>query len=208
MKTVILLFIALAATAMAKPPRVVPTTKYTRLWTDSPFTTKPPPPTQGPEVNPLDDYALGGISQIPGGYRVTLLNRKKPEERIVLPDNKDFRILAVQHVPGKPLDTTVRLSNGSKSGTVAFDKTLLVLKAPPAPQAQQPGQPPQPVPGQPQQPAAPGAEAPRAPRPRVVPPAGNGTPPATNQGGATLPPGAIPQTPQGTPQQNQRLQRR
>ncbi len=199
MKTVILLFIALAATAFAKPPRVVPTTKYTRLWTDSPFTTKPPPPPKPDDVNPLEDYALGGISPIPGGYRVTLLNRKKPDERIVLPGNQDFKVLSVQHVPGKPLDTTVRLSAGSKTGTVAFDKTMLTLKAPPA-QAQQPAQQ-APVPGQVQQPAVPGAEPPRAPRPRVVPPAGTGNAPAANQGGATAPPGAATQ-------QNQRTQRR
>lgn len=203
MKTTILLFIALAATAFAKPPRVVPTTKYTRLWTDSPFTTKPLIKPTEPEANPLEDYALGGISPIPGGYRVTLLNRKKPDERITLPDNPDFKILSVQHAPGEPLGTTVRISTGSKSGTVAFDKTLLTLKAPPAPQPQQGQTAPPGVPGQPQQPAAPGTEPPRAPRPRVVPPAG-----AANQGGGTLPQGAVPQTQQGTSQPNPRTQRR
>jgi len=201
MKILILLFIALTATAFAKPPRVVPTTKYTRLWTDSPFTTKPPPPPPPEAVNPLEDYALGGISPIPGGYRVTLLNRKNPEERIILPENQDFKILSVQYATGNPLETTVRVSTGSKSGTVAFDKTLLTLKAAPAPPPPQQGQPQQPVPGQ--QPAATGAEAPRAPRPRVVPPAG-----AANQGGGNSPPGVAPNTQQGTSQPNQRIQRR
>jgi hypothetical protein len=203
MKTTILLFIALAATAFAKPPRVVPTTKYTKLWTDSPFTTKPPPPPPPEDVNPLEDYALGGISPIPGGYRVTLLNRKKPEERIVLPDNQDFKILAVQYAPGKPLGTTVRISTGSKTGTVAFDPTLLTLKAPPAPQPQQGQAAPPGVPGQPPQPGAPGTEPPRAPRPRVVPPSG-----ATNPGGGAPPPTTVPQTQQGTSQPSPRIQRR
>ncbi|WAC19471.1 hypothetical protein OVA24_19795 [Luteolibacter sp. SL250] len=206
MKTVIILFIALAATALAKPPRVVPTTKYTRLWTDSPFTTKPPPPPPPEVANPLEDYALGGISPIPGGYRVTLLNRKNPEERIILPENQDFKVLSVQYAPGNPLGTTVRVSTGSKSGTVAFDEKLLTLKAAPAPPPPQQGQPPQPVPGQPA--AAPGTEPPRAPRPRVVPPAGPGNQPAANQGSGTLPPGVAPNTQQGTSQPNQRIQRR
>ncbi|HVJ45732.1 MAG TPA: hypothetical protein VM511_05055, partial [Luteolibacter sp.] len=150
-----LLFLALAAMAAADLPKPAPVTRYTALWTESPFTTKPPDNINAPEPNPLEDYALGGIAPISGGYRITLLNRKNPEERIVIPDNPDFKILAVQYASGNPLDTTVRLSTGSKTGTVAFDPKLLVLKAAPAPQPQQqqqqnmpPGAAPQPPPGQ------------------------------------------------------------
>lgn len=192
-----LLFLALAAMAVADLPKPAPNVKYSELWTNSPFTTKPPPPENAPEVNPLEDYALGGIAPISGGYRITLLNRKNPEERIVIPDNPDFKILAVQYASGNPLETTVRLSTGSKTGTVAFDPKLLVLKAAPAAQQQQqqpqqqnmpPGTVPQPpVPGQQN------GEAPRQPRPRVVPPA-----PAPN--GAPQP---APQ-PQNMQQQQQR----
>jgi len=209
MKTTILLFIALAATTFAAPPRPVPTTRYTRLWTDSPFTTKPPPQESAPEVNPLEDYALGGVSPMTGGYRVTLLNRKNPEERIVLPDNQDYKILSVQYSVGDPLGTTVRVSTGSKTGTVSFDKTLLTLKA--APAAQPPPQPgqqmPPGMPGQVPPPNTGGTDQPRAPRPRVVPPAPAGNAPAANQGGSALPPGVVPQ-PQQAPSSNQRINRR
>lgn len=204
MKTFISAFIALAATASAIPPKPVPSTRYSRLHTDSPFTSKPPPPPPQEQVNPLEDYALGGVSPVTGGYRVTLLNRKNPEERIVIPDNPDFKILAVQYAVGNPLGTTVRVSTGSKTGTVSFDEKLLTLKAAPPPQQPQQAQQPQMPPGVPGQPAAPapGAEGQRAPRPRVVPPAP--TQPAAGQGAAPVP-GVTPQQ-QRVPQP--RIQRR
>lgn len=203
MKHLLLFSTLLAASAAAEVPRAVPVTRYAGLWTDSPFTSKPPPVQAAAEANPLEDYALGGISPISGGYRVTLLNRKNPEERIVLPDNQDFKILSVQYSTGNPLGTTVRLSTGSKTGTVSFDEKLLALKAAPAaPQQQQPGQPQNP-PGIPGQPGAPPTQPPdgqRAPRPRVVPPANA----PTGQPGAA-PPGV--NTNQQRPATNQGQQR-
>jgi hypothetical protein len=171
----IFLLIALTARAAADLPKKAPVTRYTSLWTNSPFTTKPPPPVAGQEANPLEDYALGGISPVSGGNRVTLLNRKKPDERITIDpnDSSGFKVLAVNRIDGKPMGTTVRLSTAGKEGTVAFDESLLVLKTA-APQPQQPMNP-----GMPQQPNAangqpPGVDnAPRQPRPRVVTPPAN-----------------------------------
>lgn len=202
MKTILsLLSAALALPAFAEIPKQVPSTRYSILITNSPFTSKPPPPESAPEVNPLDDYALGGVSPIPGGYRVTLLNKKNPEERIFIPDDKNFKLLAVHYSPGNPLGTTVRVSTGSKVGTVSVDEKLLTLKAAPAPQPVQQQNPQQPqIPGVvPQQPPVPGqtnGEAPRQPRPRVVPP-----PAGANNGGAANP---VPQ-PVQQQQQGQRI---
>lgn len=205
MKLLYILSISLAAAAVAEVPRSVPVTRYAGLWTDSPFTSKPPPAADVPEVNPLEDYALGGISPISGGYRVTLLNRKNPEERIILPDNPDFKILAVQYATGNPLGTTVRLSTGSKTGTVSFDEKLLTLKSAPAAAAQPPpqGQPhPAGIPGQPPVPTpTTGGDGQRAPRPRVVPPAS-----AAGQNGAAAPPPGVTPQPQ-RPVQSQGQQR-
>lgn len=201
-----LLFLALAAMAAADLPKPAPVTRYAELWSNSPFTTKPVETGIAPEPNPLEDYALGGIAPISGGYRITLLNRKNPEERIVIPDNPDFKVLSVQYATGNPLDTTVRLSTGSKTGTVAFDPKLLVLKAAPAPQPQQQQQQQNMPPGTVPQPPVPGqqnGDAPRQPRPRVVPPAANGAPQPTPQP-------QIPQQQQQQQRQNgqQRLNRR
>lgn len=156
--------------AAADLPRKAPITKYTGLWTNSPFTSKPPPPEQGPVVNPLEDYALAGVSPIGSGYRVTLLNRKNPEERIVVDSDKPsggFKILNVDRKVGNPLGTVVRMSSGAATGTVAFDESMLTLVPPPAPTNPQlpPGV--QPQPGQAPQPGQPPQ---RQPRPRVVPP--------------------------------------
>jgi hypothetical protein len=180
---ILLLVPALAGWAAADLPRKAPITKYTGLWTNSPFTSKPPPPEAGPAVNPLEDYTLGGVSPISGGYRVTLLNKKKPEERIITESDKPsggFKILEVTRKPGDPLGTAVRLSSGSVTGNVTFDQASLKLTPPPAaapaanapPGIQAPGQPPQPV--------HQGANnALRQPRPRVVqPPPAPGVTPA------------------------------
>ena len=85
MKTLIsnpvVLLLALIGLASADLPKKPPITKYASLWTNSPFTAKPPPPEAGPEVNPLDDYALIGVSSLGvKNYLVTLINKKKPDE--------------------------------------------------------------------------------------------------------------------------------
>jgi hypothetical protein len=176
---ILLLVPALAGWAAADLPRKAPITKYTGLWLNSPFTSKPPPPEAGPEVNPLEDYTLGGVSPISGGYRVTLLNKKKPEERIVVDSDKPsggFKILAVNRKIGDPLGTVVRMSSGSVTGTVTFDEAALKLTPPPAAaQNAPPGVQPS---GQPQPPPQNAQPALRQPRPRVVqPPPAPGTPP-------------------------------
>lgn len=171
----LLLCLALTGWAVAELPKKAPISRYTGLWTNSPFTSKPPPPDAGPAVNPLEDYALVGVSPIgvspTGGqnYRVTLLNKKKPEERVVVDSDNaksTFKILKVIRKPGEPLGTVVHMSSGTVEGDVSFDEKLLVLAAAPAAKAQ-PGVPP--VPGA--QPVQPGQQQPqRQPRPRVVPP--------------------------------------
>lgn len=170
---ILLLAPALAGWAAADLPRKAPITKYTGLWTNSPFTSKPPPPEAGPAVNPLEDYTLGGVSPISSGYRVTLLNKKKPKERIVVDSDKPsggFKILGVTRKVGDPLGTVVRMSSGSVTGTVTFDEAALKITPPPAATPQpnaQPGAQPQPQP----QPVPPGGQPTlRQPRPRVVQP--------------------------------------
>jgi hypothetical protein len=196
------LLLALTGAVLADLPKKAPLSRYSSLWTNSPFTSKPPPAEAGLAANPLDDYALIGVSPIGGtGYRVTLINKKKPEERITVdsdkPSKDGFKVLEVIRKAGDPLGTTVRMNSGSMTGVVAFDTKLLTLAAAPkaAAQPQQPGQPPQP--GQPiPQPVDPNQ---RQPRPRVVPPPAPvaGAVPPTN------PPG-IPgvQTPQRPNTQN------
>jgi hypothetical protein len=168
----VLLLLALSGLAAADLPKKAPISRYTSLWTNSPFTSKPPPPEAGPANNPLDDYALIGVSPISDkdGYRVTLINKKKPDERITVDSNKSasgFKILGVTRKPGDPLGTVVRMSSGSMTGTVSFDQKLLTIAAAKAPPQAAPPQ----VPGQPAAQAAPAGQVPaRQPRPRVVPP--------------------------------------
>lgn len=165
-----LALLVLTGWAAAEVPKDPPVTRYRPLWADSPFTSKPPEPGPIEQVNRINDYALLGVSPIASGYRVTIVEKKNPDERIVLEsdrENKDgFKILGVVRKSGDPLGTTVRLATGALTGTVAFEEKLLEVKAPPPPQQpQQANQPP----------GAPNAQNPqqqpqRQPRPRVVPP--------------------------------------
>lgn len=179
---IILLTLAVAGCAVAEKPVKAPLTKYSKLWTDSPFTSKPVVDPGAPLPNLLDDYALLGVSPIGGGYRVTLINKKKPEDRITVDSDrpsKDFKILGVTRKSGDPLGTVVRMMSGTFTGTVSFDEKLLTLAPPPAAKpnpAVVPGQP-----GQPGQPLQPGQIPPRQPRPRVVPPPAPGAQPQPAQ---------------------------
>jgi len=200
--------LASLAVAAADLPKKAPISRYNGLWTNSPFTSKPPPVGPGEVANPLDDYALIGVSPIGGsGHRVTLINKKKPEERITVDSDKPvkdgFKVLEVIRKAGDPLGTTVRMNSGSMTGTVAFDTKLLTLVSAPKAAPPQPGQPPQagqpvlPPPGTPPaQPGQPGQPL-RQPRPRVVPP------PTPQSGAQVLPNQPAPQT-----NQNQRPSRR
>jgi hypothetical protein len=168
------LFLTLTSIAVADVPKKAPLSRYTNLYMNSPFTSKPPPAEAGPENNPLDDYALIGVSSIGKisgieAHRVTLINKKKPEERITVisaDPKSQFKILGVTTKPGNPLDTVVKMSSGAMTGTVAFDEKLLTIAAV-APKTPVPGQ--QLQPGAP--PIQPGMPMPqRQPRPRVIPP--------------------------------------
>jgi hypothetical protein len=186
MKALFLFPLALAAAASADVPQKVALTRYIQLWSDSPFTRKPVIEQQV-ESTPLDDYALGGVSPVDGGYFVILLNRKKPDEKIIVQPGQpsEFRVMEVRAGDTGPLSTTVLVGAGGKSKLLSFDEKLLALKA--APTSKQPqtpgGQTPQQPPGQPQAIAPPqqqagnrpgpngqGSGQTRPPRPRVIPP--------------------------------------
>lgn len=169
-----LILMLAAATAMADVPLKPNLTQYSKLWTDSPFTSKPIPP-EGPvrEVeSPLDDFALSGISELKDGYYVVLINKKKPEERKIIRsgDNSGFKVLDVQWGVETWKDTVAKIQSGAHTKEIGFDDQVLAVKTAPAqqqpPQAQ-PGRPVIPGLNQPNQAAQPGA---RRPRPRVVRP--------------------------------------
>lgn len=181
----------------------MPLNRYSRLWSDSPFTSKPPPAAALEQANPLEDYALLGVSPISSsGYRVTLINKKQPEERIIVDSDKTntpFKILEVIRKSGDPLGTEVRMSSGSMSGKVSFDsKLLVIIPASPLKGQNNPLQPqangiPQPS----MQANANSAVPVRQPRPRVIPPPAAQAP----AGGAPQP----TQAPTFTPRPERRI---
>lgn len=190
MKTLIIsaLSLAFVGIASADVPRKQTLQSYSSLWEKSPFTTPPPPPEIMEKKNPLEDYALIGVSPIGGNkYRVTMINKKQPDERkMVYSDVKDaeFQIIKVTRKTGDPLGTVVTMKSGSQVGTVSYEEKLLTLAAPPVakPSAPNPGQPPMPA----QAPVDP--NQPRMPRPRVVPPPTPPVPQPQVQGQQAHPP--------------------
>ncbi|MEM1085566.1 MAG: hypothetical protein AAGI48_15755 [Verrucomicrobiota bacterium] len=132
----ILICLVTTSVAFADAPKQPTLTRYAKLWTNSVFTTKPE--IEGvAEENPLEDYALGGISKLQDGYYAILFHRKKPDEKIVIyPGTKsDFEVLNVDWPEGSWKDAVVTVRNGSNTGTVKFEDKLLTVKQ--APQAKQ-----------------------------------------------------------------------
>ncbi|WP_193211679.1 hypothetical protein [Luteolibacter marinus] len=180
-------FVLAAGMACASPPAKKNVNSYNSLWTNSPFTSKPPPPGPTEAADPIGDWVLGGVSEIDGGYMVTIINKKNAgESQVIYPhgirksagDEMEwiepgtagaFAVDRVQYGTDSWKDTAVFLSSGGKVvGSVKFDDKLLT------PTAAAP--PPQPKPGQPA--AKPGTNPPtppgvRQPRQRVLPPTPN-----------------------------------
>ncbi len=179
-----------SALAFAGAPVKKPETSYSHLSTNSPFTSKPLPPEQVAGPAPLDDWALGGVSEVEGGHMVTIFHKKNAgETQIIRPSGtlakmKDgmkwmnpgeagsYKVERVEYGKESWKDTVVYLTSGSGgSDKVAFDDKLLVPAASAAPAQTRP-----PGPGQPpvqlQQPGVivPGQGGIRPPRQRVVVP--------------------------------------
>jgi hypothetical protein len=165
-----LILILAPAAAMADVPLKPTLTQYSKLWTDSPFTSKPVIEREVREVeSPLDDFALSGISELKDGYYVVLINKKKPDERKIIRsgDDSGFKVLDVQWGEETWKDTVAKIQSGAHTKEIGFDDQVLAVKTAPAQQ-----KPPQAQPGRPvipglNQPSQPGA---RQPRPRVVRP--------------------------------------
>jgi hypothetical protein len=175
----LLILPALTAVLHAGVPQKQPLGNYANLWTNSPFTAKPPVAGAAPVANPLEDYALLGVSPIGNkGYRVTLINKKQADQRITIETGETsadgLSIIKVNRTAGEPLKTTVEMASGAMQGMVAFDPALLTIAAPAPPAA--PGQAPGEIPPQIQGQPIPGQVIQKQPRPRVVPPPAPGNP--------------------------------
>ena len=173
---ILLLSLLFAASALADAPNQLRLTDYQKLWTDSPFTSKPPPPAPpGPAANPLEDYALGGISKLADGYYAILLNKKDPSDKVVIRPGSDgdFKVVEVQWSEGNWKDTVVTIQSGNQRGTVAFEDKLLAVKTA-APEKPTGAKPQVPTPGKPATPTPAGqTRPPRIVRPPTLPNTGN-----------------------------------
>ena len=152
MKTALFLTL-LTLPLLAEAPKKPIQGRYNALHSSSPFTTPAPVITSDkPIENPLADWALGGVTKFPDGFFVILLNKKKPDERVVIQPGRhsEFKVLEVIE-GGMKMDedgkmdysgTSVKLMHGTTQGVVSYDDKLLTIKNPqPAQQGQQQAQP-------------------------------------------------------------------
>ena len=160
MKTIVSMsFLLLAGTAVfAGVPAKKPLTAYLHL---SPLFTKAPEAIDpAPRTSVFEDWALGGVSEVEGGYMVTLVHKKNAgETQVIKPrgtvrgskdemkwirpgDPGSFTIERVDFNKESWKDTTVVLSAGGESATIGFDANQLAptKSAEPA-QKLSPGQP-------------------------------------------------------------------
>lgn len=172
--TVFTLALLAAGIAGAEVPRKVSSGNYAHLWNNSPFTSKPPPVTTTEPISAFDDWALSGVSEVNGGYLVTLQHKKNQGETQVIKPDRTIRYYpdkAEELLPSDPgafkvdrvefsdkswMETVVHLSAGGRNGTVKFDEKATAPKmAAPPPRGgnQQQGGNPQQQGGQPNPPA-------------------------------------------------------
>jgi hypothetical protein len=112
------------------------------LWQNSPFTTKPVVEKAGPavEVNPFEDWALGGVSTLNGRYRVVLFNRKEAnlQKFVVQGDTSgEFQIVSVKQDPKDYKKTEVVITGSGKRGTVTYDDKVMSTRGAAAAKAAQ-----------------------------------------------------------------------
>ena len=100
------------------------------------MTTKPVVVETGPGPGALDEWALGGISEVSNGFLLTLFNRTNPQERrIIEPSNPGgFEVIQVRRVANNYLATEVELRYKNQTGWVRYEEAMLAIK----PTVQQP----------------------------------------------------------------------
>ena len=106
----------------------------------------------------MADWTLGGVSEVQGGYRVTLLHKKNAGESMILrPEGVQkisadkiergfkpgeagtFKLDRVEYGKGGWKDISVHLTDGSRSGVLRFDEKNLMPKASAPAPANRPG---------------------------------------------------------------------
>ncbi|TAE92096.1 MAG: hypothetical protein EAZ81_03945 [Verrucomicrobia bacterium] len=133
MKKLFVLWLMPSVLLAAAPKKPLPG-RYAALYTSSPFTTPAPPAiNQQAMVNPLDDWALGGVSKFPDGYFVILLNKKRPDEKVIIQPGSasDYEVIEVVDGGQNYTGTQVKLRyRKNMVGIVTFDQKLLSVKSP------------------------------------------------------------------------------
>lgn len=130
----VLSVLATTGAVFADVPQKAPLGRYQALWHSSPFTSKPSCDLPTVAETAHDDFTLGGVSPIPGGYRVTILPKTGKLDRIHLDSGETVSGITIQRVEfdeSDPLNTIVYLKSGALSAPLRFDRQALSSKPQP-----------------------------------------------------------------------------
>ncbi|WP_367872651.1 hypothetical protein [Luteolibacter sp. Populi] len=129
-------------TVFAGAPAKPDLRKYRHLWENPSVFTSPAPVKTVDIPDPFADWTLTGVSEIDGGYMVSMGRRNHPDETLIVrPDlNRRYTADRIDEIdPGTPgafkvervefagnwRDTVVFLSSGGRTGSIRFDGKAL-----------------------------------------------------------------------------------
>jgi len=123
-----LCLMALPMVALADAPSKKQLSRYSALWTDSPFTTKPQIENKSEAIDALADWMLAGVSSVENGYFVTLMDKRDRSKRIRLApglsNNSGIELVSV-NMGESYRDTKVKLRANGQVGELKFDTAAL-----------------------------------------------------------------------------------
>ncbi len=123
-----------ALTAGAQTPRQAipepfPSSRYERIWNNSPFELDAPPPTSGaPQRSFAEHLTLVGITEVKGKAIVTVLDKKTGQSFDVREDGASgptaIQLIGIEE-GADPLGTRVQITQNGEVATLGFEVNLL-----------------------------------------------------------------------------------
>ncbi|MBK1832224.1 hypothetical protein JIN77_15910 [Verrucomicrobiaceae bacterium R5-34] len=130
-RALIAIVLVTVTSVSADPPKKPSLMRYSKLWTNSPFTIKPTIEATKTE-SPLErDWMLGSIRPGSNGYSVTLINKKDRKNRVrLIPGfkNADWKIEKVEQDVANNENSRVQIRKGSQTAWITYDQNLIKVR--------------------------------------------------------------------------------
>lgn len=122
--------LTIAVSAHAVIPKEPVLKRYESLWTDSPFTSRPPAVVPPDRRNALKDYTLASLCRVKHGWHVVLLHKKDRNKRIRLEprgsSESGFKVISVENPTTRQARVEIEARGGK--GWVRFESEFLEIR--------------------------------------------------------------------------------